>query len=64
MTAERVDLLLHVLALLLGLFSGMCGLAFFIVGVSPGYSAHWAKQYAYAAVALAGSYYFLSFALT
>jgi uncharacterized membrane protein HdeD (DUF308 family) len=55
---------LHVLALLLGLFALMSGVAFFLAGLLPGPSGPWWKQYGWAAFALAASCLLLSYAFT
>lgn len=60
MTAEMA---LHAAALLLGVFVALIGLAFFIVGVAPGPSAHWSRQFGYSAIALTAAYYLLLYAL-
>jgi len=61
MSAEAA---LAALALLLGLFAGMAGIAFFLAGLLPGPSGPWWKQYGWAAFALAASYYLLTYAFT
>lgn len=55
---------LRALAFAAGLFCGMSGFAFFVVGLLPGKSAPWYKQYGYAAVAITGAFYLLRYAFT
>jgi hypothetical protein len=59
MTDEAVRAFL----LMLGLFCGLSGLAFFVVGLAPGRSAPWFKQYAYSAATLTAAFYLIRYAL-
>lgn len=43
--------------LALAIWLGLSGIAFFVVGLAPGVSAPWYRQYAFAAAALTCSYY-------
>lgn len=52
----------HGLALLLGLFALMSGVAFFLAGLLPGRSPSWYVQYGWAAVFLAASMFLLRYA--
>lgn len=54
-----IDELLRAVVLALALFLGQAGIAFFVVGLAPGRSAPWWKQYGYSAVCLTGAYYLL-----
>jgi len=59
-----VIMALHVFALVLGVFAAMSALAFFLVGVLPGRSAPWWKQYGWAAVAFVAAYLLITYAFT
>lgn len=59
-----IEIALHTLAMLLGLFALAHGIAYFVVGLLPGRSAPPTKQYAWSATALTASYYLLSYALS
>jgi hypothetical protein len=54
---------LSALAMVAGLFLLLSGLAFFVVGLMSAKSQPWVVQYGYAAVALTGAFYLLSYAL-
>lgn len=59
----NVQTIVTFLALALGVFLALSGVAFFVVGLLPGKSAWWVKQYAYAAVCLTCAYYLFRWAL-
>lgn len=54
---------LNALAAVAGLFLLLSGVAFFVVGLLPGNSYAWWKQYTWSALALTGAFYLLRYAL-
>lgn len=58
-----LDDALRAVALLAGLLLTLHGVAYFVVGLAPGRSAHPSKQYGWASVCLAAGYYLLMYAL-
>lgn len=51
------------LAMAAGLFLLLFGVALFVVGLMPGATYKWWKQYAWSALALTGAFYLLRYAL-
>ena len=52
-----LDGLVTAVLLAFAIFLAQAGIAFFVVGLMPGKSAPWWKQYGYSAVALTCAYY-------
>ena len=53
----RLDAIVTALLLAFAIFLTLSGLAFFVVGLMPGKSAPWYRQYAWSAIALTCAYY-------